>query len=461
MTKTNTLQNVAFKLNAGIFLLLLSITGGYFYLTPKQKISKLEQRNLASVPVFTLKNYVKGTLTHQIDKYYDDHFPFRYFFINAANKIKSFKGFKNQEYTFYAGRKKPTNAKENSLKRNLNYDSLAILKEDSILKYKVEDFGDYESINNIIVYNHAAIQSFSGSKAMANAYVKLLKEYATAYPNLKIGLMVVPVGSDFYLPKSYSSNQTRERDFISYLYDQCENNIVKVHAYSELINHIKEYIQFRTDHHWTGLGAYYAYCAFCKSYGLSPLPLESLTHKSFKHFVGTMYNYTQSDELLQHFDTVHYYKIPIQTKATIFKSGISKGIPSKLYSEYGGYGVFLGGDWPLMVVQSGIKNGRKILVFKDSYGNPFCTYLPSHFEEVYIIDYRYFDANLNELISKNGITDILFAHNVFVANSGFTISRERNMLRMHYGTALKKSESKSITVDSTFLKSKFDTIPIH
>jgi hypothetical protein len=461
MTEISSKHLIALKINVGFFLFLLIVVVSIFFLLPKQNTSIQEQRNLANVPVFTFKNYIDGALTDQIERYYDDHFPFRFSFIAAANYIKSLKGFKNQEYTFYAGRKKIKNINGPLHKLNLNYDSLVLLNQDSILKYKVEDFGDYESINNIIVYNHAAIQSFSGSKALASAYAKLITEFVNVYPDLKIGVMVVPVGSDFFLPKSYSSNQTRERDFISYLYSQCESSVIKIPAYSELINHINEYIQFRTDHHWTGLGAYYAYRAFCYSYGFSPLPIESLSHKSFKHFVGSMYNYTQSNELLKHFDTVHYYKIPTQTKSYIYKTGIIKGIPGNLYSEYGGYGVFLGGDWPLMQVKSGIKNGRKILVFKDSYGNAFCTYLPSHFEEVFIIDYRYFNGNLKDLISNNGITDILFAHNVFVANSGFTILRERNMLNLRFGSTSKKNESKRIVSDSAVFKLDSDTSTLH
>ena len=56
-------------------------------------------------------------------------------------------------------------------------------------------------------------------------------------------------------------------------------------------------------------------------------------------------------------------------------------------------------------------------------------YLASHFEEVYVIDYRYFEGSVKKLVNDNKITDILFAHNVFMFNASYTISRERNMLK--------------------------------
>jgi hypothetical protein len=75
-----------------------------------------------------------------------------------------------------------------------------------------------------------------------------------------------------------------------------------------------------------------------------------------------------------------------------------------------------------------VKNGRKILQIKDSYGNAFAPFLSAHYEEVYIVDYRYFEGNIKELVKKYGITDIIFSHNLQVVNSSYTTFRESKML---------------------------------
>ena len=90
-----------------------------------------------------------------------------------------------------------------------------------------------------------------------------------------------------------------------------DDSVVTVDAYSELRKHTDRYIFFRTDHHWTQLGAYYAYTAFCQSTGLEPVPIEDFETGSFEGFVGSMYTYTskypQSSILRDNPDTLYYY----------------------------------------------------------------------------------------------------------------------------------------------------------
>jgi hypothetical protein len=111
------------------------------------------------------------------------------------------------------------------------------------------------------------------------------------------------------------------------------------------------------------------------------------------------------------------------------------GNKASLYAEYArgslGYGVFLGGDFPLMKITSDIKNGQKILVIKDSYGNAFAPYLASRYEETYVIDYRYFKGNIKQLIQDNGIQNMIFAHNTFVIQNPYTAKQARQFLNQN------------------------------
>jgi hypothetical protein len=110
--------------------------------------------------------------------------------------------------------------------------------------------------------------------------------------------------------------------------------------------------------------------------------------------------------------------VPVKTKATYYPANSNTPVPLPLYAEYArgvnAYGVFLGGDFPLMRVVSDVKNGKKIAVIKDSYGNAFVPYLAAHYEEVFILDYRYFVGNIKTLLEDNGIQNLLFAHNTYV-----------------------------------------------
>ena len=91
------------------------------------------------------------------------------------------------------------------------------------------------------------------------------------------------------------------------------------------------------------------------------------------------------------------------------------------------YSVFLQGDFPLIEVDTGIHNGRKILVVKESYGNAFAPFLINHYEKVYIVDERYFERPLLDFIHKEGIHELLFANNAFAVCTPYQISCIENL----------------------------------
>lgn len=82
------------------------------------------------------------------------------------------------------------------------------------------------------------------------------------------------------------------------------------------------------------------------------------------------------------------------------------------------YSTFMGGDTKLTQVRTNVGNGRRLVILKDSYGNALPGYLFYSFEEIHVVDGRYFTHNMKRYVRENGITDILFANNIFQACGG-------------------------------------------
>lgn len=406
-----------------LFLSIIYLGGLLFIILPHDKVSVNEKRSLSPFPILTSNNYLTGKYTDSIDFYYSDNFLFRDHLIALSNKLKEKRGIKNLDIKIYTKNEKAGNLIEkNKIENNIKAaDTINILNNDN----------EYQNIKSVIVYKNRALQMFSGSKKVAASFSKLMGEYKLTFPDVNVYCMAVPVGGDFYLPNNINKNN--EIKFIDALYASLVNGVIPIRAYESLKPHYKEYLQFNTDHHWTGRAAYYAYEAFCNTIGISQVPMEKLNRKVIKGFLGTLYYYTLSPELKNNKDSVEYFKIPYETKTVYYTKNSTTPVKGNLYAESarGGnsYGVFLGGDFPLIKIVSSIKNNKKILVLKDSYGNAFVPYLASHYEEIYVIDYRYYEGGVKNLVKNNNITDILFAHNVFMFNTNYTIVKERNFLK--------------------------------
>ena len=406
-----------------LFFSIIYLGGLLFIILPHDKVSVNEKRSLSPFPILTSNNYLTGKYTDSIDFYYSDNFLFRDHLIALSNKLKEKRGIKNLDIKIYTKNEKAGNLIEkNKIENNIKAaDTINILNNDN----------EYQNIKSVIVYKNRAVQMFSGSKKVAASFSKLMGEYKLTFPDVNVYCMAVPVGGDFYLPNNINKNN--EIKFIDALYASLVNGVIPIRAYESLKPHYKEYLQFNTDHHWTGRAAYYAYEAFCNTIGISQVPMEKLNRKVIKGFLGTLYYYTLSPELKNNKDSVEYFKSPYETKTVYYTKNSTTPVKGNLYAESarGGnsYGVFLGGDFPLIKIVSSIKNNKKILVLKDSYGNAFVPYLASHYEEIYVIDYRYYEGGVKNLVKNNNITDILFAHNVFMFNTNYTIVKERNFLK--------------------------------
>jgi hypothetical protein len=217
----------------------------------------------------------------------------------------------------------------------------------------------------------------------------------------------------------------------------------------EMNQHYNEYLWYGSDHHWTGLGAYYGYVAFCKAAGITPVPLSSMEKKERKGFLGTLYELTRDQSVRDNPDRVETYIPPgIETKAVYYNAYDFKYPQlSKVFCNSPSYSSFICGDTPLMKITTNVKNGKKIAVVKNSMGNAFVVYLISHYEQIYVVDFRYSKHNLLKIMEDAQVNDLVFAVGLYAAVSRGTIGMMRNLAYQKdqdYDEVLKQEEAQRL-----------------
>jgi hypothetical protein len=166
-------------------------------------------------------------------------------------------------------------------------------------------------------------------------------------------------------------------------------------------------------------------------------PLSDYERKVVHGYVGSMYGYSQDIAIKKAPEDFVYY-VPkgvsyttTYTNYTIDEdyhvTGMGRPYKGVFFYRFkngsgGAYCTFMGSDTKITCVRTSTQNGRRLLILKDSFGNALPGYLFYSFEEVHVIDSRYFTKNMVDYVYENGITDILFANNIFKAYSSHTYS---------------------------------------
>jgi DHHW protein len=410
---------------SAFFISILCIGGLFSLLMPSKEISEIENRRLTPFPQLSASSLFSGHFTDSLDLYYSDNFPLREDLVQLASGIKDAGGFVTEiKYYETTGTVEAEVLPSKDTLQSAKADSLAAIKADTAKA----NTADYNKSSSIIVYEGRAIQLFGSTNEISKRYAEMVNLYKQTFDSLTIYCMIAPTPIDFYLPKEYKRSSNNEKNNIQFVREQLDSNVVFADAYSEIAKHTDRYIYFNTDHHWTGLGAYYAYRGFCLSAGLDPYELNQFEKKKIrKKFLGSLYGITLDKRLRDMKDSVEYYKLPIPTKSFRYNMDSSRFEKMNLFSNVANYANFLGGDHPLVRIESDV-NTEKLLVIKDSFGNAVAPYLALHFGTVYVMDYRYYDVNLPDFVKTHGITAIMFLHNTFAVNSKFASYRGRYFL---------------------------------
>ena len=259
-----------------------------------------------------------------------------------------------------------------------------------------------------------------GDGANYASYLNEFKEKVGS--NVNVFNMVVPTSGAYYLPEGYESYNASHRDSINSIANKLVN-VINIDGYAALEAHTDEYIYTRTDHHWMPLGAYYAAQAFCEVAQTPVKDLSTYETETIEGFVGTMYAFTDYNERIKNDPEQFTYYIPsTEYTATYYTTDFKVDENLTAYHSIfveqpasGAYSTFMGGDQKIVKIETANKNGRKLCIFKDSYGNAEVPFYIDSFEEIYVCDVRYFDVYAPDFVKENGITDVLFTMCTFSA----------------------------------------------
>jgi hypothetical protein len=273
-------------------------------------------------------------------------------------------------------------------------------------------------------FNEGAIlfERFNFRESTARRYAAIINSYMDNMPeNVRVFSMLVPTRLEF-MPERYSSLQSSQRDAIDFINDLLHENIIRVAAYERLAAHADEYIYFRTDHHWTALGAYYAHISFADAAGFTPIRIHNYVEHSLSGFIGSLGRGTQNRTIRDNPDTLYYYVLDNGTTFTRRFFVIPQNMANLTYR------VFMGGDHAILDFTSTNENGRTLVIVKESYANALIPWLAPYYERIIVIDSRHYTGSVMRRLRNLDNADLLFVNYMpATAMSDFieTISRVR------------------------------------
>lgn len=377
-------DKIASWLPIGVFLCLLAILSGWNLLRPIRTFSENENRMLAQFPELNAETLLSGDFSKGYDEYLADQFPVRDQWISLKTRTELMLGKKDINNVFFGKNGWLLDKYKGTLSEERMQDNLQKL---SSFVHDATDRLGAEHVKVLLVPTSSGVLD-NRMPAFASDFdqISMLQE------------------AEALCPKGTFLN-----------------------LFPILQAHKEEPIYYRTDHHWTTLGAYYAYAAWAESMGLTPYPREDFSVETVADdFYGTTYS---KINLPVYPDSITRYtpRDPIAYHLTF---NLGERESDSLYDESklegkDKYSYFLGGNNPIVeITASSGEPGRRLLIIKDSYSHCFAPFAVNHFEETTLIDLRYFNLGVKQFMDQENFTDVL----VLYSTANFADDRNLNTL---------------------------------
>ncbi len=352
--------------NRIITVLFSAFIGGFFLLNlllPDKDFSEKENRQLQTLPKFTFSSLFSGTFATRFESYCSDQFAGRDVWIETKAGAELAQGKQQNNGVFLCDGERliePFTAPEPDTL------SAAVQAADSL-----SDTG------------------------------------------VPVSLALIPTSAQLYadlLPDGAPNDD--QQAVIDNAYAQTALETVDIS--SALTAHGSESVFYRTDHHWTSLGAYYAANALRASWGLPEIEKAALTPETISDsFCGTLFSssgffWVTPDEM----ETL--MKVPEDSSVTRYETnGTEQTLPLYNYDKLAikdKYTFFLGGNTPCAVVDTGAVDAPALLILRDSYADSLVPFLTDAFSEIHLIDLRYYTGSVKEYIAENNIDRVLLLY---------------------------------------------------
>lgn len=342
-----------------------------------KEFSELENRTLAQLPEIKKETLLDGSFNSEVETYTADQFPFRNQFLSIKLAAELVMG-KTQSNGIFLG-------KDGQLLQDFKKPDPELLKKNM-------------------------------------AYINdLAKEIPTWF-------LLAPTATGIYEERlPFLASTCSEEAFIKEAKELLSKKADFVDVQEKLRKHKEEYIYYKTDHHWTTLGAFYAYQSLGEKMGFTPKELSDFSVEQREGFYGSLYStgnvtFAQPDTL-----EIFHPKEPISVEVENVAEGtVSPSLYERSYLEKKDkYSAFLNNNQPLLVIRSSVSNGKKLLIVKDSYANCLIPFLTAHFEEIHVLDLRYLNFSVKEYALQEGIKEALLLYNV----QSFAVETKLSLLK--------------------------------
>lgn len=356
------------RLPGVIFMVLLLGLAGKEALSHQRTYSPVEKRELQTRPEISITKVLDGRFQKKYESYLRDQFPGRDHWVSFQTDMELFMG-KNEIHNVYIGKN----------------------------HYLLEHYTKKEFDPQQISKNLQALEKFVG-KAKQNADVHV---------------MMVPTKSWILREKLPAfAPHYKEQKFYDALQQKLEKEDVLISVEPVLDAHKEEEIYYRTDHHWTTLGAWYAYEQYTKAVGgdLQRAQGKKKFRCISKDFYGTTYakiNYARQADKIEIYEPADklrvVYNMGEKKTKTLYDFSFLKTADQ--------YSVFTGGNQAVLEITGGIKNGKTLLLIKDSFANSILPFLAEDYEKLVVVDLRQLNVSGDRLLEMFSPTDILILYN--------------------------------------------------
>lgn len=412
-----------------IVLGLLTIVSFVIPLRPTQ--SQMEKRNLAEFPAFSWESLASGSYFDDITLWFSDTFPGREDWLRLSSSITSLHGYSEISFTSDIDLSQntapipspadpptqPTEIREDfspTVPSGTKSTASTESPQDTTNPVDEAELGD----GALIQIGDAVFNQVGFASVYATQYAASVSKLADDLAEMGIRVISAPAPTAIgimvdqqYLEKLNCADQDA---VIQYLHGLMSDNVITVDTYSAISAHKDEYVYFRTDHHWTALGAYYAYAATCAAAGYTPAPLEDFTVWDQGEFEGSLFWRAPNPGKLRA-DRVDAY-IPQGDIEVIVHDSQGGFKPSQLLFDTTGrevntkYLTFLGTDYAMTeITNNSLPDGPTCILVKDSFGNAIAPFYTQNYHKIYAIDYRKYPVTLKWFAQAYDVDDVIFA----------------------------------------------------